>query len=198
MSITPGLHADRCNVLADLGAGQLAALAGLGALRDLDLDLLSRHQVGWRDTEAARGDLLDLGEREVAVLDALEVGEGGGVALAVGIRDGHPAGLVLAALARVGAAARAVDAHRERLVRLTRERAERHAASGEALHDLLGWLHFVEGDRLAVGDDLEHVADGGRGRVAHLLLEDLVHVEALAVGDLLGLARLLEGGVEEA
>ena len=96
-------RADRRDVLVHLGAGQLAALAGLGALRDLDLDLLSRHQVGWRDAEAARGDLLDLGEREVAVLDALEVGEGGGVALAVGVRDGHPAGLVLAALARVGA-----------------------------------------------------------------------------------------------
>ena len=43
----------------DLGAGQLAALAGLGALGHLDLELAGVDQVLARDAEAARGDLLD-------------------------------------------------------------------------------------------------------------------------------------------
>jgi hypothetical protein len=40
-------------------AGQLAALAGLGALRHLDLDVVGVHQVLAGDAEAAGGDLLD-------------------------------------------------------------------------------------------------------------------------------------------
>ena len=120
-------RADRRDVLVDLGAGQLAALARLGALRHLDLDLLGRHQVGGRHAEAARRDLLDLGERRVAVAHAAQVREGRRVPRLVGVRDGRPAQLVLTALARVGAAAGAVDADGERLVRLARQRTERHA-----------------------------------------------------------------------
>merc|ERR1740130_590115 len=41
-------RADARDVRVHLGAGQLAALARLGALRDLDLDLLRRHEVGRR------------------------------------------------------------------------------------------------------------------------------------------------------
>eukprot|EP00962_Isochrysis_galbana_P043933 scaffold16890_cov110-Isochrysis_galbana.AAC.5 len=133
-----------------LGAGQLAALAGLGALRDLNLDLLGRHEVGRRDAKAAGGHLLDLGDGDVAVLQALEVREGGRVAELVDVVQRLPARLVLAALARVGPAARAVDANGERLVRLARERAERHAAGGEALHNGLDRLHLVQRDGLAV------------------------------------------------
>mmetsp|Transcript_28114 Transcript_28114/g.71895 ORF Transcript_28114/g.71895 Transcript_28114/m.71895 type:complete len:417 (+) Transcript_28114:883-2133(+) len=139
-------RADRRDVRVDLGAGQLAALAGLGALRDLDLDLLGGHQVRGRDAEAARGDLLDLRLGEVAILEALEVREARRLALAVGVRDLRPPALVLAALARVRAAARAVDADGERLVRLARECAERHAAGAEALHDRLRRLDLREGD----------------------------------------------------
>jgi hypothetical protein len=47
--------------LRDLHAGQLPALAGLGALRDLDLKLLAVVEVFRRHAEAARGHLLDLG-----------------------------------------------------------------------------------------------------------------------------------------
>ena len=53
----PGLGDPRI----DLGAGQLAALAGLGALRHLDLELAGVDQVFARDAEAAGGDLLDGG-----------------------------------------------------------------------------------------------------------------------------------------
>ena len=60
--------AQQADVLAHLAAGQLAALAGLGALRHLDLDLVGRDQVLGRHAEAARGDLLDLRAQRVAVL----------------------------------------------------------------------------------------------------------------------------------
>lgn len=42
-----------------LGAGELAALSGLGALRHLDLNLVRVGQVVRRDAEAAGGNLLD-------------------------------------------------------------------------------------------------------------------------------------------
>jgi len=45
--------AQTADVLGHLGAGQLAALAGLGALRHLDLDLIGAAQILGRDTEAA-------------------------------------------------------------------------------------------------------------------------------------------------
>ena len=59
----PGLGDPR----VDLVAGQLAALAGLGALRHLDLDVVGVDQVLAGDTEAARGDLLDRAAPEIAV-----------------------------------------------------------------------------------------------------------------------------------
>ena len=45
--------------LGDLEAGQLAAFAGLGALRDLDLEFLAVVEILGGDAKAARGDLLD-------------------------------------------------------------------------------------------------------------------------------------------
>src|ERR671933_259949 len=56
-----------------------------------------------------------------------------------------------AALAGVRLAAEAVHRDRERLVRLGRERAERHRAGGEALDDLAGGLDLVERDRVGLG-----------------------------------------------
>ena len=57
------------DVFGHLVARQLAALAGLGALRHLDLDLVGRRQVFRRDAEARRGHLLDLRAQAVAVLE---------------------------------------------------------------------------------------------------------------------------------
>src|SRR6185503_10640245 len=54
------------DVVVDLVAGQLAALAGLGALRHLDLQAVGVDEVVRRDAEAARGDLLDRGTTLVA------------------------------------------------------------------------------------------------------------------------------------
>ena len=60
--------AQLADVVGDLAARQLAALAGLGALRHLDLELVGRRQVLGRDAEAARGHLLDLRAQRIAVL----------------------------------------------------------------------------------------------------------------------------------
>ena len=91
----------------DLVAGQLAAFAGLGALRHLDLHHVGVDEIFRRDAEAARGDLLDRRAHRIAVRHRLEA-----VAL-------------LAAFAGVGLAADPVHGDRERGVRLARDRAER-------------------------------------------------------------------------
>ena len=60
-------EADLRDVRVDLVAGQLAALAGLRALRHLDLELVGVRQVVDVHAEAARGDLLDRRAARVAV-----------------------------------------------------------------------------------------------------------------------------------
>ena len=57
---TPGVEWRTAAICAvDLVAGKLAALAGLGALGDLDLEVVGIDQIFGGDAEAARGDLLD-------------------------------------------------------------------------------------------------------------------------------------------
>src|SRR6187397_3012375 len=74
----------------DLVPGKLTALARLGALRHLDLQLVGIDQILAGDTEASRRDLLDR------------------AALRVAVRHGQEALRILTALARVGAAAEAI------------------------------------------------------------------------------------------
>ena len=125
-----GRVADPGDVVVDLVARELAALAGLGALGHLDLELVGVDQVVDRDPEASRGDLLDRRAAQIAV----------GV--------GDVARRILAALAGVGAGADPVHRDRQRLVRLAAERAEAHRAGGEALDDLGGGLDLLERHRL--------------------------------------------------
>ena len=101
----------------DLVPRQLAALAGLGPLGDLDLQVVGVDQVLAGHAEAARGHLLD------------------GAAPQVAVGVGREAVGVLAALAGVGPPADAVHGDGEGLVRLGRDRAVGHGAGGEALHD---------------------------------------------------------------
>ena len=110
----------------DLVAGQLAAFAGLGALRHLDLDHVGIDEIFRRHAEAARRHLLDRRAHRIAVGQRLE---------AVGF---------LAALAGVRLAADAVHRDRQRGVRLARDRAEGHGAGGEALDDFARRLDLVE------------------------------------------------------
>ena len=115
--------------VADLVAGQLAALAGLGALRDLDLQLVGAHQVLGRHAEPARRHLL------------------GARALAVAVRQRRVPRRVLAAFAGVAPRAEPVHRHRDRLVRLLADRAERHRRRDEPRDDLLHRLDLLDRDR---------------------------------------------------
>jgi hypothetical protein len=69
-----GGEAQPPNQLGHLDARQLAALAGLGPLRDLDLEFAAVVEVLGGDAEAARGDLLDRRIGVVAVWARLVVG----------------------------------------------------------------------------------------------------------------------------
>ena len=68
----------------------------------------------------------------------------------------------------------AVHGDGDRLVRLTRDGAQRHPARAEALHDLRGRLHLVQGHRLAGGDQLQAVAQHALGAGLEMLLVCLV------------------------
>src|SRR5581483_2613656 len=111
----------------DLRAGQLAAFAGLGALRHLDLQLPRADEVLAGDTEAARGHLLD------------------GAVLRVAVGQRAVALRVLPALARIALATDAVHGDREGLVRLLADRAVGHGACLEASDDAVDRLDFIEG-----------------------------------------------------
>ena len=113
-----------------LVAGQLAAFAGLRALRHLDLQFVGVDQVVGGDAEARRGHLLD------------------GAAAQIAVRIGLEARFVFAAFAGVRLAADAVHGDGQRLVRFLADRAERHGAGREALDDLLRRLDFFERNRL--------------------------------------------------
>ena len=112
--------------------GDLATLAGLRALRDLDLELLGRDRVLGAHAEAARRDLLDL--RVALVAESIRV---------------------LAALARVRAPTESVERDGDGLVRLRRERAMRHRSARKATHDRRGGLDLVERDRRSGRYELE-------------------------------------------
>src|SRR5258705_11233476 len=87
---------------------KLAPLARFRRLGDLDLELVRPRQIRRRDTEAARGDLLDHRVTASAV------------------RSGLVPRRVLAALAGVRRAAGALNADRQRLVSLGGERTDAH------------------------------------------------------------------------
>src|SRR5690606_2166445 len=67
-----GRVADLADGLVDLVAGQLAAFAGLRALRHLDLDVVRVDEVLGGHSEAAAGDLLDPAAHRIAVRQRLE------------------------------------------------------------------------------------------------------------------------------
>ena len=182
MSPTPGRRVPGAgDPRVDLLAGQLAALAGLGPLGDLDLQVVGVDQVLAGHAEAARGHLLDGAAAQVAV------GVGGE---AVG---------VLAALAGVGAPAEAVHGDGQGLVGLGRDGAVGHGAGGEAGHDGRDRLDLVDAGwgRPAAGLQAQQAAQGGQllGLVVDgggVLLEDGV---LLGAGGVLELEDRL--GVEE-
>src|SRR5680860_549758 len=156
------------DVGVDLVARKLSALARLGALGDLDLDLVGVDEVLDRHPEATGGDLLD--GRAPLVVEA---------------------GAVLAALAGVRLAAAPAHRAREPLVGLRRQRAEAHPAALEALDDLRGGLDLLEWDRL---DAL--VGEAQQPAQRRVLDRDVVDVglEALVGLRLLAARGVLEVG----
>eukprot|EP00967_Tisochrysis_lutea_P075911 scaffold102444_cov32-Tisochrysis_lutea.AAC.4 len=119
--------------LGHLVPGQLAALAGLSALRHLDLDFVGVCQVFGGDTETAGGDLLD--RRAPVVLE--------------------PKG-VLTTLTGIRFAAERVHRNGERLMCLARDRAEGHRTCAEAAHYLLCWLNLINRNARDVRAEGEH------------------------------------------
>ena len=114
------------NHLVHLEARQLSALAGLRALRHLDLYLLGVHQILRRHAEATTGHLFRLARQRDAVLRGVEP-----------LR-------VLAALARIASCAQFVHRETDCLVRLLAQCTERHGSCHEVLHNLRDRLHLVE------------------------------------------------------
>ncbi len=137
--------------LVDFVPRQLAALAGLGALGDLDLQDLGVDQVVRGHAEAAGGHLLDLGHALGAV-----AGDG------------------LAALAGIGAPAEAVHRGGQGLVGLRRQCAQAHARGVEARQDVGLGLDVVKLDGLDVVAHLQEVAQHGHRAFVHQIRVFLV------------------------
>jgi hypothetical protein len=132
------------DVLVHLVPGELPTLSRLGALRDLDLQLVRVDEIFGRHAETPRRDLLDRARLLGVEADA-----------------------VLAALTGVAPAAEAIHGDRERLVRFLAQRPEGHGARNEALDDLLLGFNLVErnGRRL-------HEVEQSAKRVARVLAVD--------------------------
>ena len=125
----PGLATtQRGDVGRRLPSGQLAALARLRALGDLDLELVGPGEVGRGDAEPRGRDLLDAGVTPATV-------------------GSRPVpGRVFATLAGVRRATGTLDPDRERLVRLRRECPDAHGRDDEPPGDRSGVLDRLELD----------------------------------------------------
>ena len=159
----------------DLLAGQVAALAGLGALGHLDLNLEGAAQVAARHAKARARHLLD------------------GRVLGVAVGQRGLATRVLAALARVGASMQAIHGDGHALVRLFADGAVRHGAGVKAADDVERGLHLVERNRrAAAGIKVQQVAQAhgtaGAMQAGAVLLKGVVAV--LTAGGLQQVDRL--------
>ena len=131
------------NFFGHLASGQMAALAGLRALRHLNLNLLRRQQIITGHAEAARSHLLD-----------------GGVEFAA------EAFRQLSTLAAVGFAAQTVHGLRHALMGLLRNGAIGHRTSLKPFDDVLYRFHFLQRDGLAaVVAEVQQRSDGARSVV---------------------------------
>ena len=154
---------DLGNPGVDLLAGQVATLAGLGALGHLDLNLEGAAQVAARHAKARTCHLLD-----------------GGV-LGVTVSQRGLATRVLAALARVGAPMQAIHGDGHALVCFLADGAVRHGAGVKAADDVERGLDLVERNRrAAAGIKVEQVAQAhgtaGAVQAGAVLLKGVVTV----------------------
>ena len=147
----------------DLLAGEVSALAGLGALGHLDLNLEGAAQIAARHAKACACHLLD-----------------GGV-LGVTVSQRGLATRILTALARVGTAVQAVHGDGHALVCLFADGAIRHGAGVKAADDVERGLDLVECHRsAAAGIKVQQVAQAhgpaGAVQTGAVLLKDVVAV----------------------
>ena len=147
--------------------GKLPALARLGALGDLDLKDLRVHQILRRDTEPARGHLLDLRAAFGAI-----------------------ARRVLSAFTRIGAAAHPVHGNGQGLVGFRGQRPERHPGRIEPRQDGFHGLYFGQRHGLQILAQCHEVPEHGWRALVHEAGENLV---ALVVA---GLHRRLQAGYD--
>ena len=167
------------DLFEDLVARQLSAFPGLRALGHLDLQVRGVDQVIARHAEAARGHLLDGAVPPVTVVVRV---------VTVG---------VFAPLARIAPAADAVHGDGQGLVGFLADGAVGHGAGGEALDDLRGRFHLLDGHRglhLLVFEEAPQRAQQFR------LLVDLVRVlpEEFVIARTRGRLQQRDGmGVEE-
>ena len=136
-----------------LATRQLPAFSRLGALRDLDLQIIRVHQVIGRNAKTGRGHLLDRAPAQIAIRVRLE------------------ATLILSAFAGVGLPADAVHGNRQSLMRFLADRAEGHGARRKALHDFGGGLDFLERNGGRGRLEIEHAAE--HLEIAVLLVHDV-------------------------
>ena len=136
---TRGRVAKPGNQAVNLDAGKLAALAGLCALRNLDLDFLATVQIFGGDTKPPGGDLLDRAGRVVAILAKLE------------------ACRVLSTLAGIGFRADPVHRDRQRFMRLRAQRAKRDSGRYKSLADAGDRFNILKLDRLAANLEIHQV-----------------------------------------
>ena len=139
-----------CNPRIDLRRRQLAALTRLGALSELDLDVIRVRQIHARDTETTGRHLLDCAST-FRVEKPIEI---------------------FAALTSVRFRAQSVHRDREGLVRLLRNGAVAHRARRKPFHNRFDRLDLVEwhGGTLA-GAKLKHTAQGHQ--VLGLVVDEL-------------------------
>ena len=136
--------ADFRNPVVHLVTGQLAAFAGLGALRHLDLDVVRVHQVFGGHAEAARGYLFDSRAHGVTVVHGLE------------------ARAFFATLTGIGLAAQAVHGDGQRGVCFPGNRSEGHGSGGKALDNIRGGFDLVEWYRILAEFQFEQAAQGAQ------------------------------------
>src|SRR5215472_5610984 len=147
------------DVLRDLVARELSSLAGLRALRHLDLQLIRVDEVLRSNAEASRSDLLDLGAQRVALLHwHIDHNSVYARLQSLAFLYRQVAARILAAFPRIRFPADAIHRDGEGRMRFSGDRTETHCAGREPLHDFGRRLDFLQRHRFWRKLELEEPA----------------------------------------
>ncbi len=131
------------NQLGDLVAGELATFTGLGPLSDLDFYLFGMGEIFRSDAKACGSDLLDL-----AIVKSGRAGKMAGIV-----------GRIFSALSGVRTRSDRVHRRGNRPMSLRAERAEGHGGGDEAMRNVRGSFHLIDGERRRGGTNLQEIAE---------------------------------------